>query len=89
VKEIRVKGNTIILDDSKVFISDDEKPVAQNIKYITIYHKVGYDKNDKRKYLLTGTVGFIGPKHNKATFYGVEKIIVDEKNNSMEVYISF
>ena len=60
MKEIRVKGNTISLDDGKVFISDSDKPAAQNIKYIAIYHKVGYDENNKRKYFLTGTVGFIG-----------------------------
>ena len=89
MKEIRVKRNTITLDDGKVFISDDKKLVAQNIKYIAIYHKVGYDENNKRKYFLTGTVGFIGSEYNRATFYGVEKILVDEKNNSMEVYILF
>ena len=89
MKEIRAKGNTISLDDGKVFISDSDEPVAQNIKYIAIYHKVGYDENDKRKYFLAGTVGFIGSEYNRATFYGVEKILVDEENNSMEVYILF
>ena len=89
MKEIRVKGNTISLDDGRVFISDDKKPAAQNIKYIAIYHKVGYDENNKRKYFLAGTVGFIGSEYNRATFYGVEKILVDEENNSMEVYILF
>jgi len=97
MKEIRVKGNTITLDDGKVFISNNESPIvpsvniyiAQNIKYIAIYHKVGYDENNKRKYFLTGTVGFIGSEYNRATFYGVEKILVDEENNSMEVYILF
>jgi len=89
MKEIRVKGNTISLDDGKVFMSDSDNPAAQNIKYITIYHKVGYDENNKRKYFLAGTVGFIGSEYNRATFYGVEKILVDEENNSMEVYILF
>jgi len=87
--EHKVKGNSIKLDDGKVFISDSEKPVAQNIKYIAIYHKIGYDENNKRKYFLTGTVGFIGSEYNRATFYGVEKVIIDEENNSMEVYILF
>ena len=88
MKEIRVRENTIELDDGKVFISDSENPVAQNIKSIFINHKSGYE-NDKRKYSLTGSVGFIGSEYNRATFYGVEKILVDEENNSMEVYILF
>ena len=87
MKEIKVKGNTIRLDDGKVFVSDEKEPVAHNIKFIAISHKVGYDENDKRKYFLTGTVGFIGSEYNRATFYGVEKVIVDEENNCMEVYI--
>ena len=89
MKKIRVKGNTVKLDDGKVFIHDKKEPAAQNIKYIAIYHKVGYDENDKREYFLAGTVGFIGSEHNRATFFGVEKIIIDEENNSMEVYILF
>lgn len=89
MKEIRVKGNTVTLDDGKVFVSDEKEPVAQNIKYIAISHKVGYDENNERKYFLAGTVGFIGSEYNRATFFGVEKIIVDEENNSMEVYILF
>ena len=87
MKEIRVKGNTVRLDDEKVFIHNKKEPVAHNIKFIAISHKVGYDENNKRKYFLTGTVGFIGSEYNRATFYGVEKITIDEENNFMEVYI--
>ena len=87
MKEYKVRGNTIMLEDGKVFIRNNEKPVAQNIKDIFISHKVGYDENNKRKYFLIGSVGFLGSKYNRATFYGVEKVIIDEENNSMEVYI--
>ena len=87
MKEYKIRGNTIRLDEGKVFITDSEKPVAQNIKFIAISHKVGYDENNKRKYFLIGSVGFLGSKYNRATFYGVDKVIIDEENNSMEVYI--
>ncbi len=85
MKEIRVKGNIVEVEDGKVFIFNNNKPVAQNIKSIFIYHKTSY--GNSIEYFLTGSVGFISSKYNRAAFRGVEKIIVDEENNSMEVYI--
>ena len=88
MKEIRVKGNTVRLEDGEVFISDTEKSIAQNIKNVFIYYKASCE-NDKTEYFLTGSVGFIDSEYNIATFFSVEKLIVDKKNNSMEVYILF
>ena len=85
-KEYKIKGNSIKVEDGKVFIFDDNKPMAKNIRNVFIYHKVGYE-NNKRKYFLTGSIGFLDSKHNIAAFHGVEKIILNEKSNSIEVFI--